>query len=66
MDNELKHFNTVKFQRNKKKTQRGARPQSPWWYLIGKIQKRLLAKKDLREDFTIYDWKPIKINDDIF
>lgn len=60
-----KELNIDKFSQRKSyhrgKTQRGKRPVSPWYYLIGKVERRYLDKEDCREDFSVDKFKPIKI-----
>ena len=48
---------------SKGKTKKGSRPISPWWYLIGKVEKNALnkASENCKEDFKLQDFKPIKI-----
>lgn len=59
-----KDLNTEKFSRHKysKKTEKkGKRPVSPWYYLIGKVERQYLDKEDITEDFSIQDFAPVKI-----
>ena len=44
----------------KKKKGKGRRPISPWWYLIGKIERRYL-NKECKEDFNVTNFHNIKL-----
>ena len=61
----IKELNIDKFSPRKSyprgKTKKGKRPISPWYYLIGKVQNRYLAKEDCRQDFNVTNFRPIKI-----
>ena len=47
--------------RSSKKKVKGARPISPWYHLIGGLEKSYIDKTDVAEDFSVTDFKPIKI-----
>ena len=60
-----KTHNKKKFARHskskrKKGNQHHNRPGSPWWYLIGGIERRIISKMDDGQDFSVKDFKPIK------
>tara|TARA_B100001964_G_C14105977_1_gene541547 strand:- start:176 stop:418 length:243 start_codon:yes stop_codon:yes gene_type:complete len=59
-----KELNTDKFSKKKhsKKTKtKGSRPVSPWYHLIGKVERQYLDKEDTKEDFSVQDFAPVKI-----
>ncbi len=59
-----KELNTDKFSKKKysKKTEKkGSRPVSPWYYLIGKVERQYLDKEDTKEDFSVQDFAHVKI-----
>lgn len=61
MINNIKEFNNNKYSKKSKKYKVGKRPNSPWYFLIGKIEKNYLSKFDLNQDFQVNNFKPIKI-----
>ena len=62
MINNKKKFNKDKYSKKCKKYKKSKRPNSPWYFLIGKIEKNFLNKCDINEDFSVNKFKPIKIN----
>jgi len=46
--------------KKKKSNQSHPREGSPWYYLIGGIERRIINKMDVVEDFSAKDFKPIK------
>ena len=57
---EEKDVNRKTYYNNHKKHKKGSRPHSPWWYLINKVESRIL-KKNTEIDFAVNDVKPVKI-----
>ena len=56
---DLNHEN-YSIKKHKKKKGKGKRPPSPWWYLIGKVERRYY-NKDCKEDFDIINFHNIKL-----
>ena len=56
-----KELNRLNYQKKTKKYKNGKRPHSPWYYLIGKVEKRFFNKSDLDTDYPVNNVKPIKI-----
>jgi hypothetical protein len=53
---DLKFFNSKTFSQKKSgKTIKGERPMSPMWKIMDRINKRIIAKQDIEEDFTLND-----------
>ena len=46
--------------KHKKKKGKGNRPPSPWWYLIGKIERRYYNKECI-DDFDVLNFHNIKL-----
>ena len=56
MTNNQKDFNRDKYSKKCKKYKNGKRPHSPWYFLIGKIEKNFFNKCDLDEDFSVVNF----------
>ncbi len=58
---DIKVLNRMHYSKKvKKRKKKGKRPHSPWYYLIGKIERVYFDKHFIDEDFTLLDFAPIK------
>lgn len=47
--------------KHKYRKSKGKRPHSPWWYLIGRIERRYY-NKDCKIDFSLEEFSNLKLN----
>ena len=56
---DLNH-NNYSIKKHQRKKGKGKRRPSPWWYLIGKIERRYY-NKECKEDFDVINFHNIKL-----